>query len=149
MRGVLTIDCKLSPHYISIPQKEFDNLDLATPLVIVHRDPSINDTCIYVAEILRNENPCDFTIHLNPYMTHGLHADQDGDEVTLFYIEKQDHEPSSAIQSAITELRNSSWKYGRRHNFAYKCKYSFTQYHRYLLFILNDFFCEHNELWKK
>lgn len=149
VRGVLTIDCELTPHYISIPQKEFDILDLATPLVIVNRAPSINDTCIYVAEILRNEDPCDFTIHINPYITHGLHADQDGDEVTLFYLEKQDDEPSSAMQSAIAELRNSSWKYGRRHNFAYKCKYSFTQYHRYLLFILNDFFCQHNALWKK
>lgn len=149
MRAVLTIDCELTPHYISIPQKEYDTLDLATPLVIVNRDPSLNDTCIYVAEILRNKNPNDYTVHINPYMTHGLHADQDGDEVSIFYLEKLDDIPSPDMESAIVELRKCSWKYGTRHNFAYKCKYSFTQYHRYLLYILNDFFCEHSDLWKR
>ena len=149
MRAVLTIDCELTPHYISIPQRVYDTLDLATNLVIVNRAPSIKDTCIYVAEILRNKEPNDYTIHINPYMTDGLHADQDGDEISIFYIEKQDDEPSSDMEAAIIELRNCSWKYGTRHNFAYKCRYSFTQYHRYLLHIFNDFFCQHNALWKK
>lgn len=147
IRAVLTIDSSLGPHYSTLPQKIFDKLNLATPLVIVNRAPSINNTCIYVVEVGRNKDPDDYTIHINPFLTEGLHADQDGDELSIFIIEKQADLPSIEVELAIAELKSMSWKYGRRHNFAFKSRYQFTQYHKYILDKFDDYFIKHNPLW--
>jgi hypothetical protein len=79
LRHTLTIDSLLTAHYISIPAYVYKTLDLLTPLVLVNRAPSINDGCLYVCELLCHSDD-DPTIHLNPFLTERLHADQEGDD---------------------------------------------------------------------
>ena len=148
LRLTLTIDCTLGPHYISIPQAVYDEINLATPLVVVNRAPSINSKCIYIVEMLRNADPNDSTIHLSSFLTDGLHADQDGDDLTVFYIKAYGGEiPSLTTMGAIIELRKLSWKYGDRHNVAYQPRYSFTQYHYLILHMFDGFFKDYSPLW--
>ncbi|UBZ25545.1 LEF-9 [Crangon crangon nudivirus] len=147
IRATLVIDASLTPHYITLPQKIFDELNLATPLVIINRAPSIKNTCIYVVEACRNKDSNDYTIHMNPYMTEGLHADQDGDELGIYYIEYRVEEPSPEIEVAIAEMKAISWKYGSRHDIAYQPRYEFSQYHKFILHKFDAYFCEHNKLW--
>ena len=148
LRLTLTIDCTLGPHYISIPQAVYDEINLATPLVVVNRAPSINSKCIYIVEMLRNADPNDSTIHLSSFLTDGLHADQDGDDLTVFYLKTYGGEvPSLTTMGAIIELRKLSWKYGDRHNVAYQPRYSFTQYHYLILHMFDDFFKKYSPLW--
>ena len=148
LRLTLTIDCTLGPHYISIPQAVYDDINLATPLVVVNRAPSINSKCIYIVEMLRNADPNDSTIHLSSFLTDGLHADQDGDDLTVFYLKTYGGEvPSLTTMGAIIELRKLSWKYGDRHNVAYQPRYSFTQYHYLILHMFDDFFKKYSPLW--
>lgn len=147
IRATLTIDCSLTPHYITLPQKIYDGLNLATPLIIINRAPSIKNTCVYVVEACRNEYVDDYTIHINPYMTEGLHADQDGDELTIFYIEYTSEIPSLEMKMAISEMKKLSWKYGTRHDISFTPRYQFTQYHKYILHKYNDYFEKNNKLW--
>lgn len=147
IRATLTIDCSLSPHYVILPQKIYDSLSLAVPLIIINRAPSIRNECIYAVEPCRNKNVNDYTIRINPYLTEGLHADQDGDELTIFYIEHTDELPSMEMTLAITELKKLSWKYGNRHDISYASRFQFTQYHKYILYTYDDYFCKINKLW--
>lgn len=147
-RATLSIDCTLSPQVLLLPQKMFDEMDMACPLVIVNRAPSLKGTCIYVLEALRNPNVNDYTIRINGYICEGLHADQDGDELSIFYL-KHPHTnyPSHDIKMAICELKRMCWNGGVRHDIAYRPRYEFTQYHRYILYRYNDYFCSINKLW--
>ncbi|UVX94913.1 LEF-9 [Callinectes sapidus nudivirus] len=147
-RATLTIDSTLSPQYVVFPQHIFDGLELACPLVIINRAPSLKNTCIYAVEVLRSDDPDDYTIRMNSYVTEGLHADQDGDELTIFYIKHPDKcDPSHETQLAITELKKFSWNGGIRHDFAYKPRYEFTQYLKYILYRYDDHFNKNNKLW--
>ncbi|UHB41785.1 LEF-9 [Macrobrachium rosenbergii nudivirus] len=149
IRATLTIDATLTPQYVKLPQKIFDNLNLATNLVILNRSPSIANTCIYVVEIIRNTDPLDATININPYITEGLHADQDGDELNISYLKHQDKEqPTLDLKMAITELKKMSWNGFVNHDFAYKPKYQFTQYHKYLLHQYDSYFNKISKLWR-
>lgn len=147
IRATLTIDSTLGPHYGSLPQKIFDSINFATPLMIVNRAPSIKHTCLYVLEMGRNLQEDDYTIHINPFLTEGLHADQDGDELSVFFLENQSELPSIDMEMAITELKRLSWKYGSRHCVGFRCRYQFTQYHKYILQKYDSYFCKHNALW--
>ncbi|QBB28651.1 LEF-9 [Homarus gammarus nudivirus] len=147
-RATLTIDSTLSPQYAVFPQHIFDQLDLASPLVILNRAPSLKNTCIYAVELLRSEDCNDHTIRLNSYTTEGLHADQDGDELTVYYIKHTGaNKPSHDVNMAIAELKRFSWKGGIRHDFAYKPRYEFTQYLKYILYRYDKYFCKNNKLW--
>lgn len=148
IRATLTIDCTLSPHHFILPQSIFDNLNVACPMFFVNRAPSLKNTCLYVLEAFRNKDPHDFTIHINGFLTQGLHADQDGDELTIFFIKYTVTEPSIDIIMTICEMKRMSWKYGTRHDLAYTPRYHFTQYHKYILFTHDVFFREHSVLWK-
>lgn len=147
IRATLTIDASLGPHYATLPQKIFDSLNLATPLMIVNRAPSIKNTCIYVVEVGRNKIEDDYTIHINAFLTEGLHADQDGDELSIFFLEHQGEKPSIEMQMAIVELKRLSWKYGNRHCLNFKSRYQFTQYHKYILHKFDKYFTQHDPLW--
>ncbi len=148
VRATLTIDSTLSPHYAILPQSIFDRLNMACPLVILNRAPSIKNTCIYAVEVLRNPDPYDLTIKINSYITEGLHADQDGDELTIFYIQHPGTNiPCHKTEMAISELKCFSWKYGPRYDMSFKPRYEFTQYLKYILWRYNNYFCKHNKLW--
>ena len=137
IRATLTVNSSLEPHKIQINRIIYDQLNLAIPLVIVNRDPSINSRCIYVCEVEPFDNLDDSTIHLNSFILNGLHADQDGDDINLYYIEKESENPSYLMISAMYEWYRNSWHIGFRHDMMYKCRYSFSQYHRYILYKYN------------
>ena len=145
IRMTLTVHSELGPHYVRIPRKLYEAHRLATPLAIVNRSPSINSRCIYVVELMPHDD--DDTIHLNPYILDGLHADQDGDDIQVFLFLKQSEVPSFEMETCIKELRNFSWKYGKRHDCIYMPRYSFSQYHRFLLHHKSDYFAKHSILW--
>ncbi|UVT30846.1 LEF-9 [Penaeus vannamei nudivirus] len=148
VRATLTIDSTLLPQYAVLPQSIYDRLELACPLVILNRAPSIKDTCIYAVEVLRNPDPMDFTIKINSYITEGLHADQDGDELTIFYIKHTGaQQPTHDMLMAIAELKKFSWKYGMRHNLAYSPRYECTQYLKYILHRYDEYFTKESPLW--
>jgi hypothetical protein len=67
-----------------------------------------------------------------------LHADQDGDDLTILYLKDTNAVLGGQEQAAILELLQNSWKYGRRHGFNHQSRYKFTQYHRYLLYLLKN-----------
>nr|WOZ57635.1 LEF-9 [Menippe mercenaria nudivirus] len=147
-RATLSIDCTLSPQYVILPQNMFDAMDMATNLVLVNRAPSLKGTCIYALEALRNDNPNDYTIRINAYICEGLHADQDGDELSIFYIQHPGtNKPSHEIEMAISELKRMSWDGGVRHDLTYMPRYELTQYHKFILHQYNDYFCSVNKLW--
>ena len=137
-RATLSIDSTLLPQYVILPQQLFDSLDLVCPLILINRAPSLKNTCLYAVEALRSENPTDYTIRINSYLCEGLHADQDGDELSIFYIKNPGTtSPSYDIQIAICELKNFSWNGNIRHDFAYEPRYEFTQYLKYILYCSN------------
>lgn len=147
-RATLSIDCTLSPQTVILPQYMFDAMEMACPLVLVNRAPSLRGTCIYVLEALRNENAQDHTIRINSYICEGLHADQDGDELSIFYLKHPGtSQPSHDMLMAIAEMKRSSWNGGVRHDIAYNPRYEFTQYIRYILHTYDDYFNSINKLW--
>lgn len=148
IRMTLTIDNSLGPNDVSIPQHMMDSLDLASPYVIINRDPSINDCAIYSCELLGYENENDNTIHVNPFVLEGLHADQDGDDLNVYYLKRENEVPSLIMLRAITELLQFSWKYGRRRNICNRSRYSLGQYHLLLLQVYDKYFQSKSKIWK-
>lgn len=147
LRMTLTIDCKLGPNYIAIPQRIYNDMNLLTTLVVINRSPSINSRCIYVCELLTYNDPDDCTMHINPFLCDGLHADQDGDDLSMLYLEQLSEEPSYEQRNAITELQDLSWKYGSRHDLEYKPRYTFSQHHKWILYKHDEWFKRNSKLW--
>lgn len=145
-RMSLTLDAKLSPHYVSIPESMYRELNMCTNYVIIKRDPSITATCLYIAELLVHDSN-DPSIHGNLFFCDGLHADQDGDELTVYIFKKGEEIPSFELQAAITEMQNLSWKLGSRHDFLYNPRYNFGQHFRYILFKYSAWFQKFSPLW--
>ncbi|AEW69612.1 late expression factor 9 [Helicoverpa zea nudivirus 2] len=145
-RMTMVVDNELGPNSISIPRDIYDNLDLATNLVIINRDPSINDTCIYVCEMFHHDtDPC---IHLNPFVLDGLHADQDGDDISINYLKYENSMNRNLMKMAITEMRSMSWNYGYRHNLFYKPRYALGQQFRHLLYTHDKWFNQHSKFYR-
>lgn len=145
-RMTLTIDSAMSPNEISIPQVIFDSLKLACPLVVVNRSPSINSKCIYVAEVKPHSND-NYTILINSYILEGLHADQDGDELNIYFLKHDATLPSHMMKVAIAELKMLSWQFGLRYDFFYKPRYEFSQYQKTLCSIYDEELKRTNHLW--
>lgn len=148
IRATLTVDSSLLPNKVQINRIIYDQLNLAIPLVIVNRDPSLNSKCIYVCEIEPFDDLNDSTIHLNSFKLNGLHADQDGDDINLYFIEKDAQHPSYLMVCSMYEWYRNSWHLGFRHDMMYKCRYSFSQYHRYILYKYNKELNNLSPYWK-
>lgn len=148
IRMTLTIDCKLKPNQVQIPVNIYKRLKLATNFVIINRDPSFNSRCIYVCNLETHEDKNDHTIHINPFILDGLHADQDGDELTVFVIKKKENNNSFLLNCALDEIKNLSWTEGKRHDVFYKNRYTFSQYYRYLIYKYSELLERHHWLWK-
>lgn len=145
-RMTMVVDNTLGPNQISIPEKIYFKLPIATNLVIINRDPSINDTCIYVCEMsTHNTDAC---IHLNSFVLDGLHADQDGDDISINYLKYELTVPRPLMKTSITELRQLSWNHGYRHNIFYKPRYYMGQQFRHLLYAKDAWFQEHSAFYK-
>lgn len=147
MRYVLTIDTQLGPDEVSIPKIVYDKLNLKTNFVIVNRAPSINDTCIYVAILKYHDDS--FTAKLPAFIADGLHADQDGDEITIFMLSKTQELQNYNEMLMMKELRNSIWSSGIRHKFDYSPKISFGQYYQYVMYLFHDKICEMLPIYAK
>ena len=145
-RMTLTIDCTMNPQYVSVPRSVYRSLDLASPLVIVNRAPSINSRCIYACEI--QEHDGDDTIHVNPFLLEGLHADQDGDELNIFFLQYGESVPTKQELSAVTELRRMSWRDGLRCDVLYQPRYEFSQYHKLFCYQNDEMLMKQSPLWR-
>ena len=148
VRATLTIDASLPPHYAILPQWLYDQICMACPLAIINRAPSINTTCIYTVELLRNSNPLDFTVIINPYVAPLMNADQDGDELSIFYLRHPNvRAPTHEIFMGIAELKRFSWKYGTRCDLMNKPRYEVAQYLKYIVHRYDDYFVKNNKLY--
>lgn len=136
MRLILTIDTQLGFDEISIPKIVYDKLNLATDYVIYNRAPSINDTCIYVGILKWHEDS--YTCKISAFVADGLHADQDGDEISIFYIPKTKNIKSYNETLMYKEL--DAAKTSRR--FDGTSKYTPGQYYQYVMYTFHDKFCE-------
>jgi hypothetical protein len=144
LRGTLIISEDLMPGEVMVPKKIYDSIDFAFPYVLLNRDPSINSRSIYVCKIIPYENDFDCSIKINQFVLRGLHGDQDGDEVNLYYIKK---EPISyQMQLAYYEMRRKSWD-GFRHDILGRPRYSFSQQQDLILDLYNDELCRISPLW--
>lgn len=144
----LTIDCGLGPNDVKVPWKIYKQLNLATPLVLVNRAPSISSRCIYACEVHPHDDAQgDDTMHVNPYLLEGLHADQDGDELNVYFLEYTEAIPNKLLQMAIKEMKRLSWKYGLRYDVFYRPRYDFSQYHRLLCHQQHEVLMQHSPLW--
>lgn len=133
VRMTLTIDSSMPPDRVSIPTSLFHKLGLATPLAIINRSPSINSRSIHVVQLMPHEDDTnDYTIKINAYVVDGMHADQDGDELHIIILKRDQEIPTREMRQAITELKKVSWAYGLRHDGFYKPRFDFSQYHRTL-----------------
>lgn len=151
IRMTLTIDMELGPHYVAISNNVYKTLDLASNLVVINRAPSIKNTCIYVLELLSFENPEDMTIHVNPWILEGLHADADadGDELAMYYFKREGEMPTFDMELAVTELKRASWKYGNRTNMVSQPRYHFPQHFKYFTFKHDKEIMENNSFYKR
>jgi len=151
MRMTLIIDCCLDPDTAIIPASLYDHINMETPYVIINRAPSINNKCIYTCRVYRNPDLNDSTIHITSFITEGLHADQDGDELTVFYFNKQNalSPADNTLSMAIMELKQFSWRFGTRFDINYRPRYFFTQFLKYFLYKHDAYFKKASPLWDR
>jgi hypothetical protein len=147
IRGTLIVDESLTPTQIGINRILFDTLNLAIPFIYLNRDPSINSRCIYICEIVPYDNPDDFTIKINQYTLKGLHGDQDGDELNLYYMQYEHQAPTHNMVQSVYETHRKSWKYGFRHDILGRSRYSFSQHQDLMVYIYNNELCKLSPLW--
>lgn len=121
---------------------------MAFPFVLLNRDPSINSRCLYICQIKQHDNILDPTIHVNQYVLRGLGADQDGDEVNLYYVDAEDESPSFQMHQVMYEVLRKSWKFGFRHDVMGKPRYGFSQNQDLLLFHFHKELCAISPFWK-
>lgn len=148
-RLTITIDSTLGPNYIAIPRTIYNALNLTSNWVVINRAPSMNSRCIYVCEVLIYDDPNDFTIHTNAFVCPFLNADQDGDEFPVHCVLLFTFLPRFDMSAAHIELSNLSWKYGNRHDILYSARYAFSQYHRLILHLNDEWFQSMCPLWKE
>lgn len=145
-RLTLTIDSSFKPSEISIPNKIYKLLDFSSTLVMINRSPSITSRCLYVVDVKPHFGNND-TIIINPFVLEGLHADQDGDELNLIFLQYENEIPSPKMKNAISELKRMSWDVGVRHDVFYNTRYVFSQYQRTLLSIYDEALKRHSTFW--
>lgn len=149
-RFTITIDYSLSPDSISLPAIFMEQFSSVTPYVLLNRSPSILEKNVIVVSVLFITTPNDFTCHVNAFVIEGLHADQDGDEVNVYFLQSpaRNEMPSFKLKNAVNELLHLSWRYGRRHNLCYKSRYSFSPFHKFLIQKNEDFLTANSLLWR-
>lgn len=145
LRGTLIVAPYDMPNEISIPKSLYDSLDLAFDYVLLNRDPSINTRSIYVCSLKYHDGDNDSTFRINQYVLEGLHGDQDGDEVNIFYVKKQN--PSFALLMSRYELERKSWDRGFRHDILGIPRYKFSQLQVLMLYKHNDDLCKLSPFW--
>lgn len=146
-RMTMIVDNTLRPGEVSVPKFIYNNMDPASHFMIINRDPSINDTSVYVCNCLYHTT--DSCIHINPFILDGLHADQDGDDINVYYLKRETESSRSLMKTAISEMRMLSWDYGHRHNLFYAPRYSLGQQFTHLLYEHDKWFTENSDFYRE
>lgn len=151
LRFTITIDSTLAFDHISIPSSFIDSFPSATPYMLMNRAPSILKTNLVAVSVLFHTDPNDLTCHVNAFVIEGMHLNQDGDEVNLYYIAapKKHQLPTLEMKFTNLELLNITWRYGRRHNLFYEPKYSFSPFHKFIMQKHEAFLNKRSHLWRK
>lgn len=153
VRGTLTIDSTLPPNRIELNSKMrecFLNRDTygLLSLVFIKRDPSITARNLQIVEPHFYESSSDFTIHINSFIVRGMNADQDGDEVTLYFYKMPTfHLRSIILDQVECEIKNLYWCTGNRCSLFNRPRYEFGEMHLVILATLDNWFIEHDRLW--
>lgn len=145
LRGTLIVSPYTLPNEISIPKSLYDSLDLAFDYVLLNRDPSINSRSMYVCTLGYHEGHDDSTFRINQYVLEGLHGDQDGDEVNIFYVNKE--APSVLLYMSRYELERKSWDRGFRHDVLGRPRYKFSQLQVLMLYKHHEDLCKLSPFW--
>lgn len=83
-----TISCTIPYYSVVLPQKIYDGLEsdgYDLSLVMVKRDPSIWQMCMYVCSAVRNPDPRCLTTTISDQQSKGLNQDQDGDKNAIYF----------------------------------------------------------------
>lgn len=83
-----TISCTLPRDVVLIPEKIYVLLEgkYDLSLVLVKRDPSLKQTCMFVCRAIRNEDKSNDTIVISHEIAKSLQQDQDGDKNGIYLL---------------------------------------------------------------
>lgn len=149
-RFTVTLDPSLPPNRACVNRKIFQQIRSCCGTYFVNRAPSINSSSIYPIQLGTHDDENDETIHMNACVIQGLHMDQDGDEITLMWLEYL--HPllglGKEIQMAIREIQKISYL-----NYPVQPTTQTWRYEMPMLFwlyaeIYNDVLCEASTLWR-
>lgn len=87
-----TISCTIPYYVVVLPQKIYDTLEsegFDLDLVILKRDPSILQTCMYVCAVRRHADPNCLVTTISDQQSKGMNQDQDGDRNAQYLIRKR------------------------------------------------------------
>lgn len=146
IRGTLIVCPDLMPGEVSVPPNVYNELiSKKVKYVILNRDPSINTRCLYVCEYKQHtDSP---TVKVSQFVLKGLHGDQDGDEVNLYYITGSDIDTYNTRLAHYEQMRGT-WAHGFRHDVLGHSRYTFSQQHDLMLYKYDKELSKHNAFWK-
>lgn len=109
-RLTVTINHGLPANLISVNRRVFEMMNSHTGMVIINRPPSINSLSISIQQVAVHADDTDETVHVNIFAIRGMHADQDGDEVTMTWIGDIPPlaEPGMELKRATCEMQRVS-----------------------------------------
>lgn len=154
LRLTLTIDPALHPDEILIPRKIYAELIVmcSSDYMVISRAPSIDSHCIYVCHV----KPHDYessTMVSNGWILEGLHADQDGDELVIYFSKILQNVygqfPTKLQLASAGELARLSWRFGTGTNTHNMWRFKVCQQHVKYLSLYSPWFERNSRLWKK
>lgn len=87
-----TISCIIPYFVVVLPAKLYDELNsegFDLDLVLVKRDPSILQTCMYVCAVRRHDDPRCLVTTISDQQSKGMNQDQDGDRNAQYLLRKR------------------------------------------------------------
>lgn len=145
----MVVDSRLPPNVVKIPRSCLENTCDVTQWVFVKRDPSINDKCIYLCRAVPHDN-ANSTIVMNAWILNGMHADQDGDQIRIFFVPHTNpmaYYKTYEHYAMFNEFDAFSWEHGDRKSVDNKPRYSVSQFHLMMIAEYEHLFIEHCDAW--
>lgn len=148
LRLTMVIDMTLGPSEVAIPRRLYDECAGSGELMIVNRAPSINTGCVYALRAMAHNDPKDSTIHMNSICIDRLHADQDGDTLTLWTYGNGGGAVSRRQRLAHDELMRLTWQWGERRDLTGRTRFVLSQQHRLVAYHHDRRLRELSPLWR-
>jgi hypothetical protein len=145
LRLTLTINSHIGPDEILVPSHIYRN-DLYTNLVIINRAPSISINCMKILRMSPHYNEGDYTVHVNAFIIDGLHADQDGDTLTIFFFPKNVFNEYT-YRKIYNELVSQTWEYGNRLDLLGHSRYGWSLHHKFVMFLNDEILKKKSAIW--